>query len=690
MRYAKCTPDDIAFLKSRIAPQNSEIFKKPEFRNVSIITATNKVKDSYNEVGAERFAADTRQELHHFYSTDKLRPGNVGKKQKRGRPKSKKSKQQVMTEGLQKQLWDVPPASVGHIPGKLAVCLGMPVLIRNNDATELCITKGQEGLVAGWTSSIGPYDMPILETLFVKLINPPSTVNIEGLEENVVPITRTKTKKTAVLGTDKKLSIEREQVNILPNFSMTDYSSQGKTRNYNVVDLADNSRYHGMYTSLSRGTSAEGTVILGTFDDNIYKITQGLSKAGFLRQEFRELNLLDEITRLRYEDKLPKHVNADLRYPLIQAYMEWKKNTDMIEQWHAELKVTSYDELIPQEAVDDTEYLWKSEVMSKQPLEQRKKRMQDIEDQVKISKTMGKKMKSQDSTTQSISDQPRGVLWDSVDYSCGYDSLLVILFSIWKDNALFWGRKWRSHGGYISQISAGFAKVLTNQSTIEEVRNALRSDLRQKHPERFPHGSAGIYISDLIPKVIPDIELGHSTIECPNCRKHSTRLANNFALSAFTVINANQYRKSKIGDQYSIEDALYTAKGDIRQKCAPCKTNYVRQLTVDTQTDLICFGIDDTHLKIKPLIHLPAGNSHNTYRLKGLIYGGGQHFTSRIVDNHGQVFYADGLQNGRECIFERTLMASDDGIWLKTCKGRILLYVVYENMTMLTANGIRE
>ena len=31
----------------------------------------------------------------------------------------------------------------------------MPVMIRNNDATELCITKGQEGFVVGWQSEKG-------------------------------------------------------------------------------------------------------------------------------------------------------------------------------------------------------------------------------------------------------------------------------------------------------------------------------------------------------------------------------------------------------------------------------------------------------------------------------------------------------------------------------------------------------
>jgi hypothetical protein len=43
----------------------------------------------------------------------------------------------------------------------------MPVMIRNNDATELCITKGQEGFVVGWQDKKGPHGKRILDTLFV-------------------------------------------------------------------------------------------------------------------------------------------------------------------------------------------------------------------------------------------------------------------------------------------------------------------------------------------------------------------------------------------------------------------------------------------------------------------------------------------------------------------------------------------
>ncbi|KAF8811674.1 hypothetical protein BYT27DRAFT_7088969 [Phlegmacium glaucopus] len=48
------------------------------------------------------------------------------------------------------------PHSSEHFPGKLSLCLGMPIMIRNNDATELCITKGQEAYVVGWDAIQGP------------------------------------------------------------------------------------------------------------------------------------------------------------------------------------------------------------------------------------------------------------------------------------------------------------------------------------------------------------------------------------------------------------------------------------------------------------------------------------------------------------------------------------------------------
>lgn len=158
----------------------------------------------------------------------------------------------------------------------------MPVMLRHNDATDLCITKGQEGVVVGWDSSPGNMGTLKLDTVYVELVKPPKTVNIPGLKTNVVPISKSKHTIRCQLPDDTFVNIEREQVNILPNFSMTDYASQGKTRDYNVVDLSRCKGLQSIYTCLSRSASAANTVILQHFDTQ--KITKSISD--FLRQEF--------------------------------------------------------------------------------------------------------------------------------------------------------------------------------------------------------------------------------------------------------------------------------------------------------------------------------------------------------------------------------------------------------------------
>ena len=75
MRYKSCTPDDIVFLRTRIAgigPNNPKLAQK-WFRNVSVITAQNAQRDRINELGCKQFAAENGQTLTSFYSIDRWR-----------------------------------------------------------------------------------------------------------------------------------------------------------------------------------------------------------------------------------------------------------------------------------------------------------------------------------------------------------------------------------------------------------------------------------------------------------------------------------------------------------------------------------------------------------------------------------------------------------------------------------------
>ncbi|KAF7964801.1 hypothetical protein HWV62_2882 [Athelia sp. TMB] len=236
MRYKSCTADDIAYLRTRIAgrgPGRPKIAAK-RFRNVSVITGLNLHKDQINTFGSARFARERNEELHMFYSRDLFKSNESDTTSKEVRRKNKqltdksRSSNEIPKE-MQDEIWDLPSSCTNHIPGKLQLCVGMPVMLRYNDATECCITKGAEANVAYWHSSVGPHGLPMLDTVFVKLKNPASDVQIEGLPINIVPLTRRVDSVPVKLMNGERFTIARHQVPMVLNFAMTDYNSQGRT-----------------------------------------------------------------------------------------------------------------------------------------------------------------------------------------------------------------------------------------------------------------------------------------------------------------------------------------------------------------------------------------------------------------------------------------------------------------------------
>ena len=160
MQSKACTSADIAFLNTCITSNNADhsSMTNEEFCNVSIITAFNTHKDSINALGAKRFAAKTGQTLTDFYSADKLTAQTDDNEDKHQGTRKIPKNQRIssITDSLQCWLWDAPYSTVSNfIPGQLLLCLDMPIMIRINSATELCMMKGQEDTVYVWQSSLG-------------------------------------------------------------------------------------------------------------------------------------------------------------------------------------------------------------------------------------------------------------------------------------------------------------------------------------------------------------------------------------------------------------------------------------------------------------------------------------------------------------------------------------------------------
>ena len=276
---------------------------------------------------------------------------------------------------------------------------------------------------------------------------------------------------------------------------MTDYASQGKTRQYNPVDLQHSKSHQSYYTCLSRCASARGTLIMQSVQPNV--ITGGCS--GWLRQEFRDLELLDEITKLAFYSQLPLEINGHSQNTLIRQFRAWKGLNYVPENLHPSIKwsekcpnpLAAEVQDIPWQIVNRKEHLNSNlnnsilkapnafvTAKGSMPLQYKTTSTEHKADNqgelhaIKKLKTLHKsnnstsKWKNEDKsdgprkkqkfTTSNEDDAPHGSQWDGDNYRCAYDALFTILFNIWVSNPKKWKKIFKDSNQYLSTLHDGF------------------------------------------------------------------------------------------------------------------------------------------------------------------------------------------------------------------------------------------
>lgn len=303
----------------------------------------------------------------------------------------------------------------------------------------------------------------VLDMLFVELINPPTPVRIKNLLENIVPLTRTCISTSCQLPDDTRIAVSCNQIKALPNFVMTDYASQGKTRLYNIVELSYSCSHQGYYTALLSSMTTVGTLILNSLHAS--KITGGAS--GALHQEFCELELLNDMMTLRFYGRLPRKVGmADWRNTLIASFREhkgpsyapstvhkairWNKADPFLEWeecvvgWRLveknldgkESKVKKIGALSPPGIASSSEGAHCSTPLLFQTVKKRKS--SHISQDSDTMPNTPKKAKSKHGPLEPLehlqTSTPTGSQWQG--NSCAYDAVFATLFNIWQEDKL--------------------------------------------------------------------------------------------------------------------------------------------------------------------------------------------------------------------------------------------------------------
>ena len=110
------------------------------------------------------------------------------------------------------------------------------------------------------------------------------------------------------------------------------------------------------------------------------------------------------------------------------------------------------------------------------------------------------------------------------------------------------------------------------------------------------------------------------------------------------------------------------------RRCKKCQEKLHRIIEFDDKLPFIPVIINTTKkLIIEHNIYI-----HNArYQLYGLIYYGNFHFTSRIIDKYGDIWYNDSMIHQRESIFETNVQNASNEFYYQIDQDKRLSMVIY-------------
>ncbi|KZW03465.1 hypothetical protein EXIGLDRAFT_587129, partial [Exidia glandulosa HHB12029] len=409
---------------------------------------------------------------------------------------------------------------------------------------------------------------------------------------------------------------------VLPNFAMTDYASQGKTRDVNVVDLNNLRSHQAYYTALSRSAQAAATIILQGFDRR--KIQGGLSLD--LKNEFRDLEILDDMTFRESSGTLPLSVVSPLRNVRIAEFLRTQDVSYVPPHMHTSLHwPKSYiSELILRPS--HTVYAATTAFQ-----EQASKRKKGTKSEQPVKRRKGATIES----TMNLSI-PSGLKWDNQNYSCAYDVVITSLYYLWLEERTCVTSYLQRANRISALLYDNIVQYSCAQLTFERCRDNIRVALHEINPSYFPYGQSYCALADvaeilLTPVTVPNWRVCYS---CSLCRK-TTQIEKVPVKVLYTV--------SELGIQDDLCKYLST-----QSRIPRCCTEYsVADLQVlEGPALLVCYI---HRISINNLQNLQLVVSSCSWRLCVCVYYGGAHFTMRYVDLQNRTWYYDGMQRNGNC-----------------------------------------
>jgi len=115
-----------------------------------------------------------------------------------------------------------------------------------------------------------------------------------------------------------------------------------------------------------------------------------------------------------------------------------------------------------------------------------------------------------------------------------------------------------------------------------------------------------------------------------------------------------------------------------RDPCPECLSAMTRNVFYNSIPSILVLEYPDEDIITSHKIVFNGDKGFVTLCLRGIVYHGGYHFTSHVIQTDGKVWYHDG-QLGHICHEEGHLTSIGDRD-LRTCKGRNLVLAVFSQV----------
>jgi hypothetical protein len=397
-----------------------------------------------------------------------------------------------------------------------------------------------------------------------------------------------------------------------------------------------------------------------------HKITCGAS--GYLRQEFRELELLDDITKLFYENKLPNNINGKLRNTVIRQYQIYKGTNYIHDRVPSQLKWTLSDPMDLLPVITDSSWQvinnkYKSENLLETPIMKKPSTKQnntgaqhfvEAKGTMPVLSSQGTKRKADGqplsnslpkSKKKKISfivaqDSPAGIIWDAENYSCAYDSIFTILCDIWIQDPKKWTKWFCWFSKPLERLAYNYRKVLQGQNHLEGARNDVRRLLYKVDNNLFPYGKVGTSVSELAQKLIDGDQLACSAqLQCISCK------------TLEPIGPPDNLMEVLDKHSKSINGWFQNWQKQPTDNCQKCRSPQHILHKFAIAPEILMFSINVTNIGISKTVRVKHTNKDILLPLKGVVYSGEFHFVSRIISDK-DVWFHDGMVTKSKCYKE--------------------------------------